>query len=75
MENEDKVTRTGTMGDYRVIGWRHPEGTSWHVKVWLVGSPNDWLGYTVTAGQFELKTGAKAHKEAVLHVIGEWESE
>jgi hypothetical protein len=69
-----KVTRRGTLGGYEVTGWRYPEETSWHVKVWPVGRPRSWIGYTVAAGVFELRIVAQAHKEAVLHVIGEWET-
>jgi hypothetical protein len=70
-----KITRSGTLGGYRVTGWRYLEDASWHVKVWLAARPGDWMGYTVTDGEFELKTGAKTHKETVLHVITEWEAE
>jgi hypothetical protein len=70
-----KVTRRSTLGGYEVTGWRYPEETSWHVKVWPVGRPRSWIGYTVAAGVFELRIVAQAHKEAVLHVIGEWETE
>jgi hypothetical protein len=75
MDHQGKVTRTGTMGGYQVTGWRYLDDASWHVKVWLVGRPGEWLGYTVTAGEFELKTGAQPQKEAVLHLISEWEAE
>jgi hypothetical protein len=57
-----KVTRRGTFGGYEVTGWRYVEDASWHVKVWPVGI-------------FELKMVAQAHKDAVMHVIGEWETE
>jgi hypothetical protein len=70
-----KVTRSAALGGYHVTGWRYLEDASWHVKVWLAARPGDWIGYTVTDGVFELKTGAKAHKEAVLNVITEWEAE
>jgi hypothetical protein len=70
-----KVNRSGTLGDYQVTGWRYLEDASWHVKVWLVARPGDWIGYTVTHGEFELKTVAKGHKETVLQVITEWEAE
>jgi hypothetical protein len=33
------------------------------------------MGYTVTAGKFELQTGTEAHKEAALQAIREWEAE
>jgi hypothetical protein len=39
--------------------------------VWPVGRPSGWIGYRVAAGLFELKMVAQAHKDAVLHVIGE----
>jgi hypothetical protein len=71
---QDKI-RSGASGGYEVTGWPCPEEARWHVKVWRAGCPDEWIGYTVTAGIFELKTGAQAHKEAVLHVIGEWEAE
>jgi hypothetical protein len=70
---KDKVTRAGTLGGYEVTGWRYPEDSSWHIKVWRAGRPNEWIGYTVTAGIFELGTGDQAHKEAALHMICEWE--
>jgi hypothetical protein len=70
-----KVTRRSTLGGYEVTGWRYVEDATWHVKVWPVGRPSDWIGYTIAAGIFELKMVAQAHKEAVLHVIGEWEAE
>jgi hypothetical protein len=70
-----KVTCRGTVGGYEVIGWRYVEDASWHVKVWPVGRPSGWIGYTVADGIFELKMVAQVHKEAVLHVIGEWEAE
>jgi hypothetical protein len=68
-----KVTRAGTLGFYEVTGWRYPEDSSWHVKVWRAGRRNEWIGYTVTAGIFELGTGDQAHKEAALLMIREWE--
>jgi hypothetical protein len=57
-----KVNRSGTLGGYQVTGWQYLEDASWHVKVWLAARPGDWMGYTVTDGEFELKTGAEAHK-------------
>jgi hypothetical protein len=45
------------------------------VKVWLAARPGDWIGFTVTNGEFELKSGAKAHKETVLNVISDWEAD
>jgi hypothetical protein len=56
-----------------VTGWRKFENAGWRVKVWPVGRPSDWIGYTVAAGIFELTIVAQAHRDAVLHVIGEWE--
>jgi hypothetical protein len=70
-----KVNRRGTLGGYEVTGWRYANDASWHVKVWPVGRPRSWIGYTVAAGVFELRIVAQAHKEAVLQVIGEWETE
>jgi hypothetical protein len=69
----DGVNRRGISGGYEVIGWADPDDASWHVKVWPVGRPSDWIGYTVTDGIFELKMVARAHREAVSHVIYEWE--
>jgi hypothetical protein len=71
----DKVTCRGTFGGYEVTGWRYVEDATWHVKMWTVGEPSGWIGYTVAVGIFELKMVAQAHKEAVLHVIDEWETE
>jgi hypothetical protein len=71
---QDK-THSGVSGGYEVTGWRCAKDTSWHVKVWRAGCPDEWIGYKVTAGIFALKSGAQAHKEAVLHVIGEWEAD
>jgi hypothetical protein len=70
-----KVTCRGTFGGYEVTGWRYFEDATWHVKVWPVGRPSGWIGYTVAAGIFELKIVAQADREAVMHVIGEWETE
>jgi Anti-sigma-28 factor, FlgM len=70
-----KVIRRGTFHGYEVTGWRYLEDVSWHIKVWPVGGPSGWIGYTVTAGIFELTMVAQAHREAILHVIGEWEGE
>ena len=72
---KSKVTRTGTLRGYMVTGWRYLEGDSWHVKVWQVGHPSGWIGYTVTAGRFEVKVVAQGHKEAVLQLISAWEAE
>ena len=58
-----------------MTGWRYLEDNSWHVKVWQLGHPSGWIGYTVTAGTFELKAVAQGHKEAVLQLISEWEAE
>jgi hypothetical protein len=70
-----KVIRRGSLGGYELTGWRYLEETSWNVKVWPVGRPRSWIGYTVTAGIMELKIVAQAHRDAVLQVIGEWETE
>jgi hypothetical protein len=72
---KDKVPRSGTSGGYEVTGWRYANDASWHVKVWRAGHPHEWLGYSMTAGVFELETGDQTHKEAALHVIGEWDAE
>jgi hypothetical protein len=69
---KDKVTRSGTSGGYEVTGWRYANDASWHVKVWRAGHQHEWMGYSMTAGVFELETGDQTHKEAALHVIGEW---
>jgi Anti-sigma-28 factor, FlgM len=71
----DKVSCRGIFGGYEVVGWRYFEDATWHVKVWPVGRPRSWIGHTVAVGIFELKMVAHAHKEAILHVIGEWEAE
>jgi hypothetical protein len=72
---KSKVTRAGTLRGYIVTGWRYHEDDSWHVKVWHVGHYSGWIGYTVTAGRFELKVVAQGHKEAVLQLISKWEAE
>ena len=73
---KEKVTCSGTFDGYEVTGWRYMNTASWHVKVWLAGRPGDWIGYTVTAGKFELNMLAQAQKEeAVLHLIRQWEAE
>jgi anti-sigma28 factor (negative regulator of flagellin synthesis) len=72
---KSKVTRAGKLRGYMVTGWRYLEDNSWHVKVWQLGHPNGWIGYTVTAGRFEVKVVAQGHREAVLQLIGEWEAE
>jgi RNA polymerase sigma factor for flagellar operon FliA len=69
------TTRRGASGGYEVTGWGYPKEASWHVKVWRAGCPDDWIGYTVTAGIFELMTVVQSHKEAVLEVIAEWEAD
>jgi hypothetical protein len=75
MDLKAKVNRSGTLGGYQVTGWRYLEDASWHVKVWLAARPGDWMGYTVTDGEFQLKTGPEDHKETVLKLIAEWEAE
>jgi hypothetical protein len=70
-----KVSRLGKWNGYMVTGWRYLEDSSWHVKVSPRGHPSGWIGYTVTAGRFELKVVAPGHKEAVLQLISEWEAE
>jgi hypothetical protein len=72
---KSKVTRAGRLRGYMVTGWRYLEDDSWHVKVWHVGHESGRVGYTVTAGRFELKVVAQGHKEAVLQLINEWEAE
>jgi hypothetical protein len=72
---QSKVTRAGALRGYVVTGWRYLERNSWHVKVWQLGHQSGWIGYTVTAGRFELKAVAQGHKEAVLQLINEWEAE
>jgi hypothetical protein len=73
--HEKKVIRTGAVDGYQMTGWRYREDAVWHVKVWLNGHPGSWMGYTVTDGEFALKSGAKAQKEAILHVVRKWEAE
>jgi len=72
---KSKVTRAGKLHGYMVTGWRYLEDSSWHVKVWQLGHPSGWIGYTVTDGRFEVKVLAQGYKEAVLQLIGEWEAE
>jgi Anti-sigma-28 factor, FlgM len=72
---KSKVTRAGKLRGYMVTGWRYLEDNSWHVKVWQQGHPSSWIGYTVTAGRFEVKVVAQGHKEAALQLISEWEAE
>jgi hypothetical protein len=72
----EKVSCRGTFDGYEVTGWRYIDTASWHIKVWLAGRPGDWIGYTVTAGKFELNMFAQTQKEeAVLHLIRQWEAE
>jgi anti-sigma28 factor (negative regulator of flagellin synthesis) len=70
-----KVTRASKLRGYMVTGWRYLEDNSWHVKVWQLGRPSGWIGYTVTDGRFEVKVAAQGHREAVLQLIGDWEAE
>src|ERR1700691_2032948 len=70
-----KETGRGSFVGYEVTGWRHMDTASWHVKVWPADRPSDWIGYTVTAGKFELTMFAQTQKEAVLHLIRQWETE
>jgi anti-sigma28 factor (negative regulator of flagellin synthesis) len=72
---KSKVTCAGKLCGYMVTGWRYLEDNSWHVKVSQRGHSNGWIGYTVTAGRFELNVAAQGHKEAVLQLISEWEAE
>jgi hypothetical protein len=70
-----RVIWSRAFGTYEMTGWRHLLDASWHVKVWPAGHPSDWIGYTVTGGDFELKTVAQPQKEAILRIIAEWEVE
>jgi len=70
-----KETGRGTFVGYEVTGWRYMDTASWHVKVWPAERPSDWIGYTVTGGEFELKMSAHPHREAVLRLIRQWETE
>jgi hypothetical protein len=70
-----KETGRGTFIGYEVTGWRYMDTASWHVKVWPVERPSDWIGYTVTGGEFELKMVALPQREAVLRLIRQWETE
>jgi len=70
-----KETGRGAFVGYEVTGWRYMGTASWHVKVWPVERPSDWIGYTVTAGEFELKMVALPQREAVLRLIRQWETE
>jgi hypothetical protein len=66
-----KETCTGVFAGYQVSGWRFRDAANWYVKVWPVGRPGDWMGYTLMGGKFELNTGSSDQKEAILHVIRE----
>jgi hypothetical protein len=65
----------GAFVGYEVTGWRYMDTASWHVKVWPAERPSDWIGYTVTGGEFELKMVALPQREAVLRLIRQWETE
>jgi hypothetical protein len=69
------VTCRGAFGGHEATGWLSLEDATWQVKVWPIERPSGWIGDTVAAGIFELKMVAQAHREAVMHVIGEWETE
>jgi hypothetical protein len=56
-----RVPRRGIVGGYEATGWRDLEDASWHVKVWPVERPSDWIAYTGAAGIFELTIAAQAH--------------
>jgi hypothetical protein len=73
--HDKKVIRTGAVDGYQMTGWRYREDAVWHVKVWMNGHPGGWMGYTVKNGEFALKSGAKAHKEAISHMVREWDAE
>jgi hypothetical protein len=70
-----KETGRGSFVGYEVSGWRYTDTASWHVKVWPAERPSDWIGYTVTAGKFESRMFAQTQKDAVLHLIRQWETE
>jgi hypothetical protein len=72
--SKGKVTRSGTFGDYEMIGWRYTDEAAWHVKVWLAGRPGDWIGYAVTDGHFGPGTVAESAMEAVLHTVAKWQA-
>jgi hypothetical protein len=75
MAGVKKETGRGSFAGYEVTGWRHMDTASWHIKVWPADRPSDWIGYTVTDGEFELKMLALPQKEAVLSLIRQWETE
>jgi hypothetical protein len=70
-----KQAARGTFVGYEVTGWRYIDTATWHVKVWPAERPSDWIGYTVTGGEFELKMLALPQREAVLRLIRRWETE
>ena len=72
MNNEGKVTRSSTLLGYEVTGWRRLQDATWHVKVWIAGRPSDWMGYTVTAGKFELQTAASQRANAEESTSHRW---
>jgi hypothetical protein len=72
LPHADKTCRAIADG-YEMNGWRERGDGSWHIMVSPVGRPNRWIGYTVTAGIFEVTMVAQAHREAVLRVIYQWE--
>ena len=74
MAGAKKETGRGTFVGYEVTGWRYIDTASWHVKVWPAKRPSEWIGYTVTGGEFELKV-ALPQREAVLRLIRQWETE
>jgi hypothetical protein len=74
-QGRKKIEKWRLHGTFEVSGWRYEGDFLWHLKVWPENR-DVWRNiYKVMSGAFEPDTATDAEREAVLHLIAQWEHE
>jgi hypothetical protein len=74
-QTKSKIEKRGEHGTCEVSGWRYEGNSVWHVKVWADNRDVQRNAYKIISDRFEPDAVSQAEREAVLHLIAEWERE
>ena len=70
-----RIDRSGQHESYLVSGWRYSELPVWHITMQQPNKGKQGQSYLVVAGEFYPDSVSRAEREAVLHLIADWETE
>ena len=70
-----RIDKSGRHESFLVSGWRYSELAVWHITMQPPNKGKDGQSYLVVAGEFYPDSLSHAERDAVLHLITDWETE